>query len=103
MEPIRADELEVCPERGPAGQPARCIHEVFDFWARRSPDACALILKSEELTYGALNGRANQLANKLLAGGAEVGEAVGIRAERSIETVIGLLAILKSGKVCVPL
>lgn len=102
-EPIRADESEVCPKRGPASQVARCIHEAFDYWARRTPDACALVFKNEQLTYSELNRRANQLANKLLAGGTGVGEAVGIHAERSIETVIGLLAILKSGKVCVPL
>lgn len=103
MEPIRADEPGVCPERVPASLPTRCIHEVFDFWARRTPDACALIFKNEQLTYGELNRRANQLAHKLFAGGTGAGEAVGIRAERSLETVIGLLAILKSGKICVPL
>ena len=93
----------MCAERQPSSHKGRCVHEVFEAWASRTPDACALVFKDERLTYGELNRRANQLSHKLLAGGAQPGEAVGIRVERSIETIIGLLAILKSGKVCVPL
>src|SRR5215469_9872203 len=80
-----------------------CIHDVVDFRANRIPYACALVFNNERLTYSELNHLGNQLAYKLLACGIGPGAAVGISAERSLETVIGLLAILKSGGVCVPL
>ncbi len=67
------------------------------------PDAIALTLDGARLTYGELNGRANQLAAHLR--GLDVGpEAlVGVHFDRSFDLIIGILAILKAGGAYLPL
>lgn len=80
-----------------------CIHQLFEAQVAHTPDAIALTFGQDQITYEALNQRANQLARTLqqLGVGAEV--LVGICADRSIEMVVGLLAILKAGGAYVPL
>jgi len=65
----------------------------------RTPDAIALVLEDQHLTYRELNARANCLAHSLrkLNVGPEV--AVGVCLERSPEAVVSLLAVLKAGGV----
>ncbi|HXM56893.1 MAG TPA: non-ribosomal peptide synthetase [Candidatus Dormibacteraeota bacterium] len=79
------------------------MHERFDEQAAARPDAVAVRFGDAELTYGALNRRANQLANHLRALGAGPETAVGITTERSLDLPVGLLAILKAGAAYVPL
>lgn len=81
----------------------QCIHELFEAQVARSPDAIALISEDKHLTYRELNVRANQLAHDLQELGVKPEVRVGISAERSLEMVIGLLAILKAGGTYVPL
>ncbi|MEP7338449.1 MAG: amino acid adenylation domain-containing protein, partial [Acidobacteriota bacterium] len=80
-----------------------CMHELFEAQAAATPTAVALACGDEQLTYGELDARANQLAHHLgrLGVGPEV--VAGICMERSAEMVIGLLAILKAGGVYLPL
>ena len=80
-----------------------CIHQLFEAQVERTPDAIAVVLEDQQLTYEELNRRANQLANhlRLLGVGPEV--PVGICLKHSLEMVIGLLGILKAGGVYVPL
>ncbi|HEX8118987.1 MAG TPA: condensation domain-containing protein, partial [Pyrinomonadaceae bacterium] len=56
----------------------RCVHQLFEEQARRTPDAPAVAFEGRELTYGELNRRANQLAHHLLAAGAGPGALVGL-------------------------
>src|SRR5262249_34661892 len=82
----------------------RCVHQLFEQQVQRTPDAVALGFGEDEmLTYTELNRRANQLAHFLqdLAVGPEV--LVGIFMQRSLEMVVGLLAVLKAGGAYVPL
>ena len=51
----------------------------------------------EELTYEELNRRANRLAHRLRAIGVRAEDRVGIAVERSLDMVVGVLAILKAG------
>lgn len=81
----------------------KCVHELFDAQAQKTPDAVALICQDQQLTYGALNTRVNQLAHYLQQLGVGPGDAVALCMERSIEVVLGLLAVLKAGAVYVPL
>lgn len=81
----------------------KCIHELFEEQVTRSPDAIAVILEGEQLTYRELNQRANQLAHHLRALGVGPEVLVGICVERSPLMVIGLLGILKAGGAYVPL
>jgi len=74
-----------------------CIHGEFEAQARRRPDAVALICDDQQLSYGALNARANQLAHFLRRRAIGPGALVGICLDRSFDMVVGLLGILKAG------
>ena len=79
------------------------IHEVFEEQVRRTPDAASVIFEKTQLSYEALNGRANQLARRLRKLGVDRDVPVGVWMQRSPEMVIALLAILKAGGAYVPL
>ena len=81
----------------------RCLHELFEQHAERVPNAVACVFENEQLTYRELNKRANQLANYLKKRGVGPGQRVGIFVERSLDMMIGLLGIQKSGAAYVPL
>ena len=80
-----------------------CIHQLFEQQVDKAPDAIAVISENTQLTYQALNQRANQLAHHLQGLGVGPDTLVGICVERSPEMVVGLLAILKAGGVYVPI
>jgi amino acid adenylation domain-containing protein len=80
-----------------------CIHQLFEQQAADSPHAIAVVYKGKELTYGELNRRANQLAHYLRSLGVKPDAPVALCVERSLEMVVGLLAILKAGGGYVPL
>jgi amino acid adenylation domain-containing protein len=80
-----------------------CIHQLFEAQVERTPDAIAVAFEAEQLTYGELNRRANQLAHHLRSLGVGPEVLVAICLERSLEMVIGLLGILKAGGAFVPM
>jgi non-ribosomal peptide synthetase component F len=80
----------------------RCIHELFEEQVGRTPDAIAVLLGEQMVTFEELNRRANILAHHLHSLGVEPEVLVGIYTERSIETVVGLLGIMKAGGAYVP-
>ena len=81
----------------------QCLHHLVEAQVERTPDKTAVLFGQQSLTYQELNDRANQLAHFLrtLQVGPET--LVGICVDRSLEMVIGLLAILKAGAAYVPL
>ncbi len=81
----------------------RAIHEIFGDWVRRTPDAIALRMGQESLSYRALNARANQLAHELRDRGVGPETLVGISIERSLEMVVAVLGVLKAGGAYLPL
>ncbi|HWM91854.1 MAG TPA: amino acid adenylation domain-containing protein [Thermoanaerobaculia bacterium] len=81
----------------------RTLHEWIEDQVDRAPDAVAVIAEEGRLTYTELEARANRLARHLRGLGVGPETRVGICAERSLELVTGLLAILKSGGAYVPL
>jgi amino acid adenylation domain-containing protein len=80
-----------------------CIHQLFEAQVDRTPEAVAVVFEDQQLTYGELNCRANQVAHHLRSLGVSLDDLVGICVERSLEMVIGLLGILKAGGAYVPL
>ena len=82
--------------------PDELVHRWFERQVLRSPEAQALRLGGETLTYAALNTRANRLAHHLTGMGVAPGAVVAIAMERSIEMVVALLAVLKSGAAYMP-
>ncbi|RKT12301.1 amino acid adenylation domain-containing protein [Streptomyces sp. 1114.5] len=96
----------------------RCVHQLFEEQAARTPEAVALIAgtaegatvegaaterSATELTYGELNRRANRLAHHLIRSGAGPETLVGVCLERGPDLAVALLGILKSGAAYVPL
>ncbi|GLF92746.1 non-ribosomal peptide synthetase [Streptomyces yaizuensis] len=83
--------------------PDRCVHTWFEEQAARVPDRTALRHGDVSLGYAALDRRADRLARRLRAHGAGPGDLVAICAERGIDLVVAVLAVLKSGAAYVPL
>ena len=81
----------------------KCIHEMFEEQAERTPEGLAVDYAGQQLSYGELNRRANQLAHYLRTLGVGPDVLVGICVERSLDMVVGLLGILKAGGAYVPL
>ena len=76
---------------------------LFAAQALRTPDAVAVVFEDRTLTYAALDAHANRLAHRLRDLGVGPDVLVGVCAERSLELVVGLLAVLKAGGAYVPL
>lgn len=81
----------------------KCIHQLFEEQAEKTPGATAVICKGESITYFELNNRANQLARKLQKAGVKPETLVGISLHRSVNMMIAILGTLKAGGAYVPL
>jgi amino acid adenylation domain-containing protein len=82
--------------------PDQRIERLFEEQARRTPDAAAVCQEGRRLTFRQLDEEANRLAYRLRALGVAAEATVGISLERSVETVVALLSILKAGGAFVP-
>ncbi|WP_141554390.1 non-ribosomal peptide synthetase, partial [Xenorhabdus kozodoii] len=80
----------------------KLIHPLFEQQAEAMPEAIALVYHDTQLSYAALNRRANQLAHYLIAFGIRPDDRVALCVERSLDMIIGMLAILKAGAGYVP-
>ncbi|MHB8595761.1 MAG: non-ribosomal peptide synthetase [Ktedonobacteraceae bacterium] len=80
-----------------------CVHQLFEEQATRRPDAVALVYEGEQITYAELNKQANRLAGHLRELEVAPEVAVGIMLPPSLAMIIGLLGILKTGGIYVPL
>src|SRR5205085_1494578 len=80
-----------------------CVHRLFEQQAEQKPDRPAVAFGRHQLTYRQLNNRANKLAHHLLRSGVGPESLVGICLDRSIEMMVGVLAVLKSGAAYLPL
>ncbi len=82
---------------------SECFPQLFEAQVEQTPEAVALSMGQKTLRYGELNAQANKLARYLRTLGAKPGVTVGLSLERSLEMVIALLAVLKTGAAYVPL
>ncbi|MCP5047210.1 MAG: amino acid adenylation domain-containing protein [bacterium] len=81
----------------------KTIHRFIEEQAAKIPDRAALIFGDRQLTYRQLNREADRLSAVLRWQGAAVGDIIGILFDRSMEMIIGILAVLKAGGAYVPL
>ncbi|MBR3152338.1 MAG: amino acid adenylation domain-containing protein [Clostridia bacterium] len=79
------------------------IHSYIEKSASIYPDKIAVISNGEKISYKELNEKANQLARKLVEKGVKPDSFVGILCNRSIELIIAILAVLKSGAAYLPI
>src|SRR5262249_37467258 len=81
----------------------RCVHELYEEQVELAPDAVAVVYEGEQLSYHELNRRANQLAHCLWERGVGAEVKVGLCVERSLEMIVSLLGVMKSGGAYLPL
>jgi non-ribosomal peptide synthetase component F len=79
------------------------VHTLIEAREQQQQDALALVAGLDSLSYGELNARANRLAHRLMREGVGPEVRVGFAVARSIEMIVGLLAVLKAGGAYVPL
>ncbi|MFJ5224057.1 amino acid adenylation domain-containing protein [Streptomyces sp. NPDC088400] len=90
-------------QAGPPVGVSATLAELFEAQAARHAHRTALTLGDEHLDYALLNARANRLAHMLLARGAGPEKLVALALPRSVDTVVAILAVLKSGAGYLPL
>ncbi|MDH0571819.1 amino acid adenylation domain-containing protein [Pseudomonas fulva] len=78
------------------------LHQRIEQRAQHSPDEVAATFGERQLSYGQLNRQANALAHHLIALGVQPDDRVAVLARRGLETLVGLLAVLKAGAGYVP-
>ena len=81
----------------------KCIQNLLEEQALRTPDKTAVICRDRSLTYAALHKRAERLASHLRATGVGPETIVAILMDRSLNTVVALLSVLKAGGAYLPL
>ncbi|HEX7773911.1 MAG TPA: condensation domain-containing protein, partial [Pyrinomonadaceae bacterium] len=90
-------------EVAPQTMPQRPLHALFEEQVKRDPEAVAVVLGDERVTYGELNERADKVANRLRRLGVGPETIAGIFIDRSVELVVAVLGILKAGGAYLPL
>src|SRR6266545_6827314 len=83
--------------------PEGTLVDLFEEQVRRSPEGAAVECEGEVVSYGELNRRANRLARVLMERGVGPEVLVGLALPRSVEMVVGMLAVMKAGGAYVPL
>ncbi|WP_314591966.1 non-ribosomal peptide synthetase [Paenibacillus terrigena] len=81
----------------------KTAHQLFEEQVERTPDYIALKYGTTHLSYRALNDRANRLARTLRRKGVKPETIVAIMEERSVDMIVGVLAVLKAGGAYVPI
>jgi amino acid adenylation domain-containing protein len=81
----------------------RTFPEIFAAQVARSPHSIALAFADEELSYAALNLRADRLAQRLIEKGVGTETLVGLSVERSLDMIVAVLGIWKAGGAYLPL
>jgi amino acid adenylation domain-containing protein len=94
---------QLTPPTKERARPAPLLVELFEAQVTGSPQATALAFKDSHLSYDELNRKANQFARYLKTLGVHTESRVGIFLERSMEMIVGLLGIWKSGGAYVPM
>lgn len=79
------------------------IHQLFEEQVKKNPDKIAINFNNHKLTYQELNNQSNKLAAYLQKIGVKAGVNVGISAEACVNTIVGILGIVKAGGAYLPL
>ncbi|MGH3700266.1 MAG: non-ribosomal peptide synthetase, partial [Pseudonocardiaceae bacterium] len=83
--------------------PEATVPELFQKQVTRTPNATSIVFGDVSLSYAQLEARANRLARLLIERGAGPERYVGLALSRSVDMIVALLAVLKSGAAYVPI
>ncbi|WP_425331451.1 non-ribosomal peptide synthetase, partial [Pseudomonas syringae] len=101
--PAEQLQLQVWNQTESVAGDEQLIHRRIEQQARTRPYAVAAIFQGQHLTYAQLNRQANALAQRLIYQGVCPDDRVAIVSRRGLETLVGLLAVLKAGAAYVPI
>jgi amino acid adenylation domain-containing protein/non-ribosomal peptide synthase protein (TIGR01720 family) len=101
--PIETATLKAWGRGAEVTLPEKCTHSLFEAVAERTPDAVALVFDNQHMTYAEVEAEANRIAHYLIGNGVGRDMLVGLCTERSCDTIVGMLGILKSGAAYLPL
>lgn len=101
-EHARLRQWNATAQRGPDNGEA-LIHRRIEAQAKATPQALAALQDGQSLSYGELDRRADALAQHLASLGAKPDRRVAVVAQRGLDTLVGLLAVLKAGAAYVPI
>lgn len=79
------------------------LHSLFEREVRQHPEAVAVTFGSSQLTFRALEERANKFANYLRAAGFSSGEIIALCLDRSLELIVAIIGTLKAGCAYLPI
>ncbi|WP_226488293.1 non-ribosomal peptide synthetase [Pseudomonas sp. B20] len=102
-EPAEQLQLQAWNQTESVAGDEQLIHRRIEQQARTRPYAVAAIFQGQHLTYAQLNRQANALAQRLIYQGVRPDDRVAIVSRRGLETLVGLLAVLKAGAAYVPI
>ncbi|MBB5916260.1 amino acid adenylation domain-containing protein [Nocardia transvalensis] len=97
------ERAALVPARGAAGETPRTFTALFDRIADADPDREALRAGATRITYGELFARSNRLARMLIGQGVGAGDVVALAFPRSVDSVVGALAIARTGAGFLPI
>jgi amino acid adenylation domain-containing protein len=99
----RSQQLNKWNRSLPSEPETKGVCGLFEQWADRTPQAAAAFFQNNQLTYGELNRRANQLAHHLLDLRIGREKTVAICLEQTLDYLVAILAVLKAGGAYVPM
>ncbi len=79
------------------GSGTGCAHQLFEAQVEQAPSRPAIIEGGRTLTYAEVDAEATKLASRLQAGGVQPGALVGICLDPSVDAVVAVLGVWKSG------
>ncbi|WP_449619236.1 amino acid adenylation domain-containing protein, partial [Rhodococcus cercidiphylli] len=101
---LSEDELRrVAPVRGPASSDARLLPDIFTDAAAVDPQGTALWSDGRTVDYAELDAQSSALARTLIARGAGPETVVALALPRSVESVLGIWAVAKTGAAFLPI
>ncbi|MDQ3404301.1 MAG: amino acid adenylation domain-containing protein, partial [Actinomycetota bacterium] len=83
--------------------PDTTLPALFEEQVRRTPDLTAVVFEAQTVTYAELDARANRLARLLIARGAGPERLVAVAVPRSLELIVALYAVHKTGAAYLPI